>query len=400
MLALLLGGLAVALGGLSFVFLSLNQAAGVQDFQYAPGNAVSAMIAGVVGALIAARRPGLSLGWLILSGAVLQGVDGLAGEYGPYAYWSSAGLSLAGAWASWLASWVWVVAGSVHTLVYVLFPTGQLLSARWRPVVWVGAVMTAVLTLSYALPPGSLYWTSIPNPAGVALFAPLASARPALFILHLAATTGAAVVSVVLRCWRSQGVERQQIKWFAYAFAVQGMIWTAASLIDTARDDRALRSSPFILVLGISLTWGSVAISVLRYRLFDIDIIINRTLVYGALTAMLAGAFAGLSVLTQRLTLAITGQESQAAVVLAALVVTALFQPLRTRMQTLVDRRFYRTRYDASRTLQRFAGQVRDEVELDRLTQGLVAVVSETMQPAHTSLWLRPRLKTPTTELP
>jgi hypothetical protein len=399
-LPLLLGSLAVALGSLSFVFLGLNQAAGAQDFPYAPSNAMAGMVTGVVGALIAIHRPGLSIGWIILVAAVMQGVTGLAGEWGPYMYWTSAGLLLTGAWASWLASWVWVPAGSLLTLVYTLFPTGQLLSARWRLVVYVGAVTTALLTFSEAFPPGPLYWTSIPNPAGLGLFAPLAAVRPTLFSIHLVTTTGAAAVCVIVRCWRSQGVERQQIKWFVYAYAVFGTIWAVASWVDIARDDRALRSSPVIALLGVSLTWGSIAISILRYRLFDIDIIINRTLVYGALTAVLAGAFAGLSVLTQRVTLAVTGQESQAAVVLAALVVTALFQPLRVGVQTFVDRRFYRAKYDASHTLQRFANQVRDEVELDRLTQSLVAVVSETMQPTHTSLWLRPRMRTSATDPP
>ena len=142
---------------------------------------------------------------------------------------------------------------------------------------------------------------------------------------------------------------------------------------------------------ALALLPVSIGIALLRYRLFDIDVLINRTLVYGIVTALLAGAFAALSVMTQRLTLAVTGQESEAAVVVAALIVTALFQPLRSRVQTLVDRRFYRAKYDLSRTLEQFASQVRDEVELERLTNSLVGVVQETMQPAHASLWLRPR---------
>lgn len=171
-------------------------------------------------------------------------------------------------------------------------------------------------------------------------------------------------------------------------------------MVDIARDDRALRSSPVIAAIGVTLMWGSVAISILRYRLFDIDVVINRTLVYGIVTAVLAGVFAALSILIQRLALALTGQGSEAAVVMAALVVTALFQPLRTRVQTQVDRRFYRAKYDASRTLERFANQVRDEVELDRLTKSLVAMVLETMQPTHASLWLRPRPSPPAANPP
>jgi hypothetical protein len=133
-------------------------------------------------------------------------------------------------------------------------------------------------------------------------------------------------------------------------------------------------------------------IAILRYHLWDIDVIINRTLVYGSLTALLAGLFAAFSIVTQRLVLAMTGQESQFAVVLAALLVTAVFQPLRARVQTLVDRRFYRRKYDSGRTLERFAGRVRDQVELDHLVTGLVEVAHDTMQPTHVSLWLRPRV--------
>jgi hypothetical protein len=392
-LAVTLGGLALAAGGLAFVVQSLNLAAGVQDFPYASGNALIAMVAGAIGILIAARRPGLSLGWLMLTVALLSGIDGLAGECGPYLYSNTLGpLQLVGAWLSWLASWTWIVSGSLNNLMLMVFPTGSLLSSRWRSLVWAGAVATALMVFADLLPAGLLYWADIiPNPAGVGWAAPLVGLRPAFFLLRLVATTGAAALSTVVRLWRARGAERQQIKWFAFAVAIWAFAWAGASLVDISRGDRALRASPAIAVLGLTLIFGSIAIGILRYRLLDIDVVINRTLVYATVTAVLAGAFAALSVLTQRITLAITGQESEVAVVLAALVVTALFQPLRLRVQTLVDRRFYRSKYDASHTLERFASRVRDEVELDRLTRSLVTVVQETMQPAHASLWLRPR---------
>jgi hypothetical protein len=392
-LALTLGTLSVAACVLAFVVQSLNLAAGVQDFPYASGNALTAIFSGPIGALIAARRPGLSVGWVMLAVALLSGIDGLAGECGPYAYSSGIeALRVVGAWSSWLASWLWIVSGSLLLgLLPAVFPTGRLPSNRWWILVWAGAAATALLVLAEVLPAGSLYWTdTIPNPAGVGWSAPLTQVRPAFFLLHLVATTGAAALATVLRFWRARGVERQQIKWFAFAIAMWAFIWAGASLVDIARSERVLRTSPAIAMLGLTLMFGSIAIGILRYRLLDIDIIINRTLVYGIVTALLAGAFAALSVLTQRLTLVVTGQESEVAVVLAALVVTALFQPLRLRVQTLVDRRFYRSKYDATRTLERFANRVRDEVELDHLTNSLVGVVTDTMQPKHVSLWLRP----------
>jgi hypothetical protein len=193
------------------------------------------------------------------------------------------------------------------------------------------------------------------------------------------------------RLRRARDAERQQLKWFLFGaawlwLALLGPLFAAFGHPLDARVP-ATAGSFVLIVLPVTM-----AIGILNYRLFDIDVVINRTLVYGTVTALLAGAFAALSIVTQRVTLAITGQESEAAVVLAALIVTALFQPLRSRVQTLVDRRFYRSKYDVSRTLERFASQVRDEVELERLTHSLIAVVQETMQPAHASLWLRPYL--------
>jgi hypothetical protein len=218
------------------------------------------------------------------------------------------------------------------------------------------------------------------------------------FLLNYACF-GLAALSLVLRYRRARGMERQQLKWLAFGavcFVLLTLPWTAALAFRLAPDlVLAQEVLPALGIFALALVPAAIGIALLRYRLYDIDLLINRTLVYGIVTALLAGAFAALSVLMQRLTLAVTGQESEVAVVLAALVVTALFQPLRARVQTQVDRRFYRSKYDVSRTLEQFASQVRDEVELERLTGSLVGVVQETMQPAHASLWLRPRPSAP-----
>jgi hypothetical protein len=202
-----------------------------------------------------------------------------------------------------------------------------------------------------------------------------------------------AVVLLMRRLRHARGAERQQLKWFAFCAAWLPLPAAAPVLVALGypvdglltRDVAAISLYFILLLIPVAM-----AIGILKYQLFDIDVIINRTLVYTVVTAVLASAFAALSVSTQQLTLALTGQESQAAVVIAALVVTALFQPLRLRVQLQVDQRFYRTRYHAGRTLERFAGEARDEVELDRLAYSLVAVVQDTMRPAHASLWVRP----------
>jgi hypothetical protein len=391
-LGAVLGGTAVACGSLSFALSESNRAAGVQAFPYASANALVAIAAGLMGALIATLRPRLSLGWLMLTAAVLSAIDALAGEYGPYAYESaSAALAFSGVWLSWLANWTWVVAGFFVTLLLLVFPTGRLPSSRWRIAVWAIAGGTALLALTFALPSNTLYWTSISNPVGISWAAPLLDALHAVEILNLILTTVVIALSIGVRFWRARGLERQQLKWFLYGVTIWSAVWAGATIVDIVRESSALRSSPVVAVSGLTLVLGSIGIGILRYRLFDIDVIINRTLVYSLVTAMLAGAFAGLSTLTQHIALVLTGEESQAAVVIAALIVTALIQPLSSAVQRIVDRRFYRARYDASRMLEQFSRRVRNEVELDRLTDSLITVVQESMQPTYVSLWLRPR---------
>ena len=181
----------------------------------------------------------------------------------------------------------------------------------------------------------------------------------------------AAIVSLILRFYRSQGEERLQLKWFAYAAAAafaETLVWTVAPL-------------------GLPISAG---IAILRYRLYEIDLLINRTLVYGALTATLVALYFGAVVLLQKVFVALTGEKSTLAVVASTLVIAALFNPLRRRIQGFIDRRFYRRKYDAGKTLEAFSAKLRDETDLEALNNELVGVVRETMQPAHVSLWLRP----------
>jgi hypothetical protein len=193
-----------------------------------------------------------------------------------------------------------------------------------------------------------------------------------------------AVASVVVRFWRSRGVERQQMKWFVYAAAL--------ILLAPAVDQLPDVINGVWLALVLICTSTAIGIAVLRYRLYDIDVVINRTLVYGSLTAILVAVYFGGIVVLQRLFVVLTGETSTFAVVASTLVIAALFNPLRRGIQSFIDRRFYRKKYDAAKTLQAFSSKLRDETDLDALNAHLVGVVAEAMQPAHVLLWLRPEL--------
>jgi hypothetical protein len=276
----------------------------------------------------------------------------------------------------------------------LLFPTGRLVSSYCKPVLGLAIAAVAFYQIERAFTPGPVETVpfSIPNNPFAINWMPTLAGRGGIGLLVYGATLILAIIAVIYRLRRARGTERQQLKWFVFGGAWFPLIMLSPILVafgypadgPLTRDVIPMAFYFIILLLLVAITIG-----ILQYKLFDIDVVINRTLVYGSVTALLAGAFAALSVITQRMALALTGQESQSAVVVAALIVTALFQPVRGRVQILVDRRFYRAKYDASRTLEQFAGQVRDQVELSRLQVALVAVVHETMQPTHVSLWLR-----------
>jgi len=201
----------------------------------------------------------------------------------------------------------------------------------------------------------------------------------------------AAALSLFIRLRRAVGVERQQLKWLAYAaagFAIAIVLISITIAIDTPRWYEWVANAIFIAVTpGVAV---SIGIAILRYRLYDIDILINRTLVYGSLTVLLAAIYYGSVVVLQAVFRALTGQQNTLAVVASTLAIAALFVPLRHRIQGFIDRIFYRRKYDARKTLEAFSAKIRDETELDALSDDLIGVVREAMQPAHVSLWLRP----------
>jgi hypothetical protein len=341
----------------------------------------------VVGAIVASRHPRNTIGWIFCTTALVVGLGHLANGYAEYWLAGGWGSRSLGEAAAWFSSWVWSIAVVVPTtFLLLLFPDGRLPSPRWRPVAWLAALGIIGLVAGLALEAGPLGdFPQIANPYGVE--SPVVGAATLAANVLVGVCMVAAAISVIVRARRAGRVERQQIKWLAYGGAVVvGLIFVAGVIsIWSATAAIAVIS---LALLGLPVFTG---IAIVRYRLYDIDLLINRTLVYGVLTGTLALVYFGGVAATQAIFRALTAQEQQPqlAIVVSTLVIAALFNPLRRRIQGFIDRRFYRRRYDAAKTLETFSAKLRDETDLDALNAELVGVVRETMQPAHVSLWLR-----------
>jgi hypothetical protein len=335
-----------------------------------------------LGALIVSRRAENAIGWLFLAVGVGGGVQLFCGQYATVALSSEA--LPGGAVAGWLSTLVQTSVVISMLFLVLLFPTGRLLSPRWRPVAWIAATVFVVSVLSLALTPGPIEnFPSVRNPFGVEAAAAVVDNLDAIGSWMGLACFVAAILSLILRFYRSRGEERLQLKWFVYASTLGfGAIVLGG--------DRQIIGTLVWTVAPLSLPI-SAGIAVLKYRLYEIDFIINRTLVYVALTALLVAVYFGGVTATQAIFRILTGQEEQPqlAIVVSTLVIAALFNPLRRRIQGFIDRRFYRRKYDARKTLEAFSAKLRDETDLEALNSELVGVVRETMQPEHVSLWLR-----------
>ena len=341
-----------------------------------------------MGALIASRQPRNAIGWIFCGIGLLVGINSLGGGYAVY---SLAGGSAPGSLAetaAWFSSWSWSLLLYVPTtFLLLLFPDGRLPSPRWRPVAWCAAIGLIGFLAGYTLNPGPLEdFPQITNPYGVD--SPILEAVAVAGAILASASMVASAVSLIVRMRRAGRVERQQIKWLAYGGAVVVGAIFVSGVIGIWNQDAAIALVGFGL-LGVPIFTG---VAIARYSLYEIDIVINRTLVYGALTAALVAVYFGGVATSQALMRALTGQEQQPqfAIVVSTLAIAALFNPLRRRIQSFIDRRFYRSKYDAAKTLEAFSAKLRDETDLDALSDDLVGVVRETMQPAHVSLWLRP----------
>jgi hypothetical protein len=399
-LAWSLCALALALTALALLLLDRNLAhPNAYVYDYWLDNTLGVISYVPVGALIAARRPANPVGWLLCLWGVALSIGHFSAQYAIYALLAQPRSLPAGEASAWIASWILPIIIGVQVLAYLLFPTGRLPSRRWKWFAWLTAafVIAGLITSAFSFG-ANAGLGPIPNPLGVKGF----SNAYDMVLNMLPILYGAVAYSLFVRMRRSAGVERQQIKWFAYAAAATIVGIACAYMIpDTIATPRWFDRAGFALNIAVTPAIPiSMAIAILRYRLYDIDIIINRTLVYGSLSAMLVALYFGGIVVLQRVFVSLTGEQSTLAVVASTLVIASLFNPVRRRIQSFIDRSFYRRKYDAAKTLEAFSAKLRDETDLDALRNDLVGVVRETMQPAHVSLWLRPDPSLRITERP
>jgi hypothetical protein len=355
----------------------------------------------VVGALIASKRPENSLGWICLAAGLFWMLIVL-GE-GSDAYWRATDPGWARSMVTLdaLTFWSWVPpVGLLGIYMILLFPDGKLPSRRWRPFAWFAGAVIALISVGFIFVPGPLEGhEGVQNPFGLEWLAWLADVA-VFVILMLPLCILASAFSLVLRYRRSGGEVREQIKWLAFAASLVGLVYfgnlvsqlvfAPGSLADDAAAPLWVEISRSMLLLSYAGVPVAVGFAILRHRLYDIDVIINRTLVYAILTAALALVYVGGVASLQLVLRPLTGGESQLAVVASTLAIAALFVPLRRRIQAFIDRLFYRRKYDAKRVLEGFSARLRDETDLEALGGELVGVARETMQPEHASLWLRP----------
>jgi hypothetical protein len=355
---------------------------------------VLVVLYGVLGALIASRQGRNVIGWIFCFVAVSLGIISFTSGYADYALYARDEPLPGAVLAAWVTNWLFipVVFVSVYYLFF-LFPDGRPASPRWRPVIWAATIVAAAATLATALEPGRLFsFPTVENPFGLGEpFGRLAIVTSDITDLAAMPVFLASLASIVARLRRAQGRERQQLKWITYAAALTASSFTISFLAGSLAEDwRAVSDGFFLIgVVGFAGVPAAAGIAILRHSLYDIDLIINRTLVYGALTFALAGVYVGAVVMLQWVLRSLTGGESQIAVVASTLAVAALFNPLRWRIQYFIDRRFYRKKYDAAKTLAAFGARLREQTDLESLNAELLAVVRETMQPARVSLWLR-----------
>jgi hypothetical protein len=344
----------------------------------------------LLGGLIASHRPRNPYGWLWCGLGLGAALWMFAQTYYTFAMTVGVGSLLARNLVLFVGAWVgWVVVATLIPCVLLLFPDGKLPSRRWRLLMWPIVAAGAVFLISGLFASGLSPFAPTFNPfaVGGVIGDVTTGIRDVGMRVFLIAVIPAAL-SLVFRFHRAGGTERQQIKWLAYAAVLFGSIISIGVLGYEDLFSRTL--STLHVAVGFAGLYIAVGVAILRHHLYAIDVVINRTLVYGSLTAVLAAVYLGGVLVLQYAFRALTGEESQFAVVASTLIIAALFIPLRRRIQSFIDRRFYRRKYDAAKTLEAFSAKLRDETDLDALRNDLVGVVRETMEPAHVSLWLRP----------
>ncbi len=339
------------------------------------------LVFGLVGAIIATRLPSNPIGWLFLVLALLNGVYELAYGYAYYALEVEPGALPGAAWAAWVSDWTSPLSPPILIAALLLFPDGWLPTPRWRWVLWSCVPLAGLVLVQYALAPGPIdEFPSLDNPVGLdAEWLTSVQAEPFYTFGFIAAAA-----ALIVRFRRSHGVERLQVKWLAFATSLMAgflIVGSAATAVVGGEDSLAAGFVFAAFICGVPVSAG---IAILRHRLYDIDLVIRRTLAYAVLTATLGATYLGLVLLV-----GLALGKSGFAVAVSTLAVAALFRPALARIQAVVDRRFYRRRYDATRTLEAFGARLRDELDLETLVGDIRGVVSETVQPTQVSVWLR-----------
>ena len=388
----------------------------VGGFRYDPAFAVLTGVLSLaypaVGALIASRLPTNPIGWIFCGSGLIYVTQRFAIAYADHALLENIALPW-GEFAAWFSTWIGFAFPTLAVFLMLLFPGGRLPSRRWRIVVWLTVLGAAMSALGDAFMPGILlYHRYVDNPFGVVgvIYGKLTTygffgVSRLLGMTLLSTSILVALFSIILRLRHARGNDRQQLTWFLFAAvpltfvgSLDGLDGIVANFttdfmfhpVYMLYSRGLLVPLLYVEVLAFILVPICTYVAILRYNLYDIDVVVNRTLVYGSLTAVLVALyFVGIVVL-QRLFVLLTGQESTLAVVASTLLIAALFTPLRRRIQSFIDRRFYRRKYDAAKTLEAFSATLRKETDLEALSADLVGVVRETMQPEHVSLWLRP----------
>jgi hypothetical protein len=358
------------------------------------GHTVSAVAFSLVGAVVGSRRPENPIGWLFCAIGVFAAIVLLSSEYAAYALLAQPDSLPGGLAMVWIRAWVWVPYVGLFMLLFLVFPEGwpQSRALRWFTSLVLLVIAYGTVLAAFSPGPIDAIGGAVENPLGMEALRGLgtnSAVSPLESVLYVLGIVAAA--SLFGRMRRARGVQRQQIKWFAYATVVLVGGVVLDFTVSEATGVQWLGEIGFVLrMVGLAGLPIAIGIAVLRYRLYNIDRIINRTFVYGALTATLLTVYVADIVLLQRIFVLITGERSTLAVVASTLMIAALFTPLRRRIQGFIDRRFYRRKYDARKTLEAYSVQLRNETDLEALSDDLVGVVGETMQPAHVSLWLSP----------
>jgi hypothetical protein len=348
----------------------------------------------LVGTAIIARQPRNLVGWLLMLPALVEAATVVASD-ATHPATPPAVLTTGLLLRLWFDNWSWIPLIFPVLLIPLNFPTGRPPSSRWNWVNWLAVGMwlffLIVHLFSESIGPIGETW-KVPNPIG---FIPLSFSRPFLPIwaIGLAVLTLSSVISLVVRYRRAQRVERQQIKWLLYGGSLFALGYVPSTFVILTSNDPTsgtINSWVGLLLVSSILTFPvAIAIAILRYRLYDIDVIIRKTMQYGVVTAVLALIYFGTIILLQSLIGRATGEQSPIIIVLSTLLIATLFNPLRNRIQETIDRRFYRRKYDAQQVLAQFAQTARDEVEMAALQAELLQVVQETLQPETVSIWIK-----------